>query len=336
MFIHTILLYYLFLINFGFTHPTVMFNRNFFINKLDEVRCWDIIVIGGGATGLGIALDAAARGYSTLLLEQADFSKGTSSRSTKLVHGGVRYLEQGNIQLVYAALHERGILLKNAPHLVKSRSFIIPCYSRWEQLKYITGLKIYDWLSGRLSFGRSRILSKDDLLRQMPNCKTDGLVGGVEYFDGQFDDARLAINLAQTCAEKGGVLLNYFKVASLIKGQNGKIQGVFSLDQETKKGYHLKSKLVINATGVFVDDILKMDDPDSKPLIRPSQGVHIVVDNGFLNGSSALMIPKTPDGRVLFAVPWHEHVLIGTTDTPLDHNSLEPVAHNEEIDFIIE
>lgn len=309
-------------------------NRNAFVNVLKTKQHWDVVIIGGGATGLGIAVDAASRGYATLLLEQSDFAKGTSSRSTKLVHGGVRYLAQGDIKLVYDALHERGLLQQNAPHLVKKQAFIIPCYSFFSKLKYLVGLKMYDWLSGRYSFGKSKILSKKEVEKLVPAINGKSLVGGVEYFDGQFDDARLAINLAQTSAEYGGVLLNYFQVTGLQK-KNGMVSGVTAVDKETNENYTIHAKVVINATGVFVDDVLKMDVPEKRPLVRPSQGIHLVVDQSFLASNSALMIPKTADGRVLFAVPWHNHVLLGTTDTPLDQHSLEPVALQKEIDFIL-
>lgn len=304
------------------------------LRKLQAQDIWDMIIIGGGATGLGVAVDAASRGYSTLLLEQSDFAKGTSSRSTKLVHGGVRYLAQGNIGLVYAALRERGILIRNASHIVKRQSFVIPCYSIWEKLKYLTGLKMYDWLSGSFSFGRSRFISRKNMVTLMPEINGKGLAGGVEYFDGQFDDARLAINLAETSVANGGVVLNYFKVKRLLK-KEGKVQGVAVLDIENNREYELQSKTVINATGVFVDDILQMDQPEVSPIVQPSQGVHLVFKKSFLNSKSAIMIPKTADGRVLFAVPWHEHVLVGTTDTPLEKHSLEPRALDEEINFIL-
>lgn len=310
-------------------------SRDEFVKKINEQPDWDMIVIGGGATGLGVAVDAASRGFSTLLLEQADFAKGTSSRSTKLVHGGVRYLAKGDIRLVYNALDERSIMLKNASHLVKPQSFIIPCYSWFSAMKYILGLKLYDWLSGRFSFGKSSLLGRRKVMEQLPNINANGLTAGVEYFDGQFDDARLAINLAQTCAEKGGVLLNYCKVTGLQK-TNGKITGVVATDLETNKEYSLQAKVVINATGIFVDEILTMDEPRRKPLVRPSQGVHIVLNTSFLKSSHAILIPETRDGRVLFAVPWHQHVLVGTTDTPLTQNSLEPIALDEEIEFILD
>jgi len=310
-------------------------DRGEIVRSLDPDKTWDIIITGGGATGLGIALDAASRGYQTLLLEQADFAKGTSSRSTKLVHGGVRYLAQGNISLVREALRERGLLLKNAPHLVKNLPFIIPNYRWWEGMYYSVGLAFYDLLAGKLSFGKTRHISKKETLERLPGIEPKGLHGGVVYHDGQFDDSRLAINLAQTCLEQGAVVLNYFKVTGLEKDGHIKLSGVVANDLETGKIYHLKAKAIINATGVFVDNLLQMDLPGKKPLVRPSQGVHLVLNRSFMPSADALMIPKTDDGRVLFAVPWHDKLVIGTTDTPLDEHSLEPVAREQEIDFIL-
>lgn len=295
---------------------------------------WDIIIIGGGATGLGTAVDAASRGYKTLLLEQSDFAKGTSSRSTKLVHGGVRYLAQGNIGLVREALHERGLLLKNAAHLVKNESFIIPVYSWWKSVYYGIGLAFYDLLAAKLSFGKSRRISKQETLQRLPGINPNKLYGGVLYHDGQFDDARLAINLAQTAIEQGATVLNYLKVIGLAK-KDGKIYGVSAVDIETGKTYQLKAKVVVNATGVFVDEVMQLDAPEQQPLVRPSQGIHLVVDRSFLPGNDALMIPETEDGRVIFVVPWHNRLLIGTTDTPLNAHSLEPVALESEVDFVI-
>ena len=316
------------------SQPPVL-SRNRFIQALEQQSKWDLIVIGGGATGLGIAVDSAARGFSTLLLEQADFAKGTSSRSTKLVHGGVRYLAQGDIKLVYEALRERGRLLRNAPHLVRKQSFIIPCYSQFARIKYLIGLKLYDLLAGRYRFGTSRSVSRENVLAALPHLERQGLIGGVQYFDGRFDDARLAINLAQTAAEKGAVLLNYCKVAALQK-EAGKISGVTAVDLESKKEYNLHAKTIINATGVFVDEVLRMDQPEAKPMVRPSQGVHLVFEERFFESPDALMIPKTSDGRVLFALPWQAHVMVGTTDTPLQQHRLEPVAQEEEINFILQ
>ena len=296
---------------------------------------WDIIIIGGGATGLGTAFDAVTRGYKTLLLEQADFSSGTSSRSTKLVHGGVRYLAQGDILLVTEALHERGRMLRNAPHLTANREFIIPAYTYRDVFLYTAGLKFYDLLSGRLSLGKSYFINRSKAIERLPQLKHDGLKGGIVYHDGQFDDSRMALDLAQTCTELGGIVLNYFRVCGLMKDDKGRITGVSSVDVETGYSFAMKAKLVINATGVFADEIHRMDNQLSKPTIRPSQGVHVVLDNSFLGSSSALMIPKTDDGRVLFAIPWYGKVVVGTTDTPLDTISMEPKALDAEIDFIL-
>lgn len=297
---------------------------------------WDLVVIGGGATGLGIALDAVARGYRTLLLEQADFAKGTSSRSTKLVHGGVRYLAQGDVRLVREASIERGLLCRNAPHLVKNQTFIIPIYSYWDMLKYTTGLKLYDWISGKLTLGSSVFISRKKALAALPGVKTKGLLGGVLYHDGQFDDSRLAINLVQSIIEHGGCAVNYMKVTGLLKNNHQKLELVIAEDTEKGVVYQLKAKAVINATGVFVDDILNMDNPGSSKTICVSQGVHLVLDKKFYPSSHALMIPETSDGRVLFAVPWHDKVVLGTTDTPVNEASLEPKALEKEISFILE
>ena len=280
-------------------------------NIADTEKVWDVIVVGGGATGLGTALDAASRGYQTLLLEQADFAKGTSSRSTKLVHGGVRYLAQGNISLVREALYERGLLIKNAAHLVKNESFIIPNYEWWSGAYYTIGLTLYDLLAGKLSFGRSKHISKEETIKRLPSVQQKGLYGGVIYHDGQFDDARLAINLAQTCLEQGATVLNYFKVKDLLK-TDGKICGVIAKDVESGKIYQFKSRAVVNATGVFVDDLLQKDEPHKKPLVKSSQGIHIVLDRSFMPGDDALMIPKTDDGPRTFrgAMAWqtpHRH-----------------------------
>lgn len=312
-----------------------VFQRAALTDKLKNKQRWDVIVIGGGASGLGIALDAASRGFTTLLLEQSDLAKGTSSRSTKLVHGGVRYLANGDLRLVYDALQERGILMSNAAHLVKRQSFVIPCYSALSKFKYYFGLKFYDLLSRSYSLGKSEALSRDEVTELFPGINPEGLVGGVEYYDAQFDDSRLAVNLAQTCVEQGGVVLNYFKVTGLIKN-GGKVQGVKARDMETGIEHTLHAKAVVNATGVFVDDILRMDVPDKKPLVKPSQGIHIVIKSSFLNSDCALMIPETADGRVLFAIPWHDHIIVGTTDTPIDEYAIEPMALDKEIEFILD
>jgi glycerol-3-phosphate dehydrogenase len=296
---------------------------------------WDVLVIGGGATGLGIALDAVTRGYKTLLLEKSDFAKATSSRSTKLVHGGVRYLAQGDVFLVKEALAERGRMLKNAPHLTSNQEFIIPVYTLFDVVLYTTGLKFYDILAGRLSLGKSYFIGREKTLEMLPNLKPEGLKGGIVYHDGQFDDSRMAMAIADACTRNGGVILNYFNVSGLIKDGTGKVTGVKCTDQITGKEYEPGSRLVINATGVFADEVLQFDNPSSQHIIRPSQGVHIVLDGSFLQGRSAVMIPKTDDGRVLFAIPWYGKVVVGTTDTPLEKISEEPVALGEEINFIL-
>ncbi len=303
------------------------------LSRLDTEKEWDIIIIGGGATGLGSAVDAASRGYKTLLLERFDFAKGTSSRATKLVHGGVRYLAQGNIKLVMEALRERGYLLKNAPHLTRNQPFVLPAYSWKEKWFYAIGLKIYDLLSGKLSIGKTRLLSAKKTCRYLPAVEQKKLRGGILYYDGQFDDARLAVNLAQTAAENGGAVLNYMEVIDLVK-ENGKAKAVVVEDTTTGREYSLFGKAIINATGVFTDDILQMDDPDLFNIVSPSQGIHFVVDKKFFPGDYAMMIPKTDDGRVLFAVPWHGEVIIGTTDTPVKEPVFEPTALDEEIAFI--
>jgi len=310
-------------------------NREAVITKIKSTNIWDVIVIGGGASGLGIALESASRGYSTLLLEQSDFAKSTSSKSTKLVHGGVRYLAQGDVKLVREASIERGLLTKNAPHLVKNLTFIIPVYTRWNRLKYTIGLKLYDWISGRLSLGSSFFISREKVLEKLPGIISKNLCGGVLYHDGQFDDARLAINLAQTIFDNGGYAINYMKVIDLLK-EDKKVCGVVVSNTENNEQFTIKSKAVINATGVFVDDILQMDKPGGKKNIAVSQGVHLVLDKNFFPGEDAMMIPDTSDGRVLFIVPWHNRLLIGTTDTPVKNISLEPKALETEIQFILQ
>ena len=311
-------------------------NRDASLQRLDDrTVLWDVIVIGGGATGLGAAVEAASRGYRTVLLEQHDFAKATSSRSTKLVHGGVRYLRQGDVSLVIEALRERGLLMRNAPHLVRDRAFIVPSYEWWEGPFYGVGMKVYDALAGRLGIGKSQLLSRDETLKRIPTIEPKGLRGGVIYYDGQFDDSRLAINLAQTFSDLGGAPVNYLKVTGLAK-TSGTIRGVLALDVEKNKEHQINGRVVINATGVFVDHILKMDEPSAQNIIRPSQGVHLVLDKAFLPGDSAIMVPHTDDGRVLFAVPWHDKVIVGTTDTPLDEPSLEPRALDEEVEFILQ
>ena len=296
---------------------------------------WDMIVVGGGATGVGVAIDGATRGYDVLLLEQSDFGKGTSSRSTKLVHGGVRYLEQGNVSLVMEALKERGLLLQNAPHLVRNLGFVVPNYDWWEAPFYGIGLKLYNLLAGKYGFGDSRILSKEETLERLPTLNTEGLRGGVIYFDGQFDDSRLLINLVTTAYEQGAVLLNYAQAAEVTGDADGFVDGVVVRDMETGEEFHVQGKVVVNATGPFCDDLRRKADPSVHPMIAPSQGIHLVFDGSFLSGDSAIMVPHTSDGRVMFAIPWHGHTLVGTTDTPIPAATLEPVALEQEIEFIL-
>ena len=299
-------------------------------------RPWDIVVVGGGATGAGIAVDAASRGYEVLLLEQNDFGKGTSSRSTKLVHGGVRYLEQGNISLVMEALKERGLLRQNAPHLVSNLRFVVPNYDWWETPFYGVGLKLYNLLAGQYGFGDSQILSRQATLERLPTIRTEGLRGGVVYYDGQFDDARLLVNLAATAVEQGAVLVNYARVIGLTRGADGLVDGVVARDLESDRELRAGARVVINATGAFADGVRRMAEPDALPLIAPSQGIHLVFDRTFLPGDSAIMVPHTRDGRVMFAIPWHGHTVVGTTDTAIPEVVLEPQALDQEVAFVLE
>ncbi|QLB13519.1 glycerol-3-phosphate dehydrogenase [Bisgaardia hudsonensis] len=310
--------------------------RNENIDRIKHTAEWDVVVIGGGATGLGVAVDAASRGFSTLLLERIDFAKGTSSRSTKLVHGGVRYLAQGDVALVREALRERGRLAKNAPHLFNSESFIIPGEKWWTAYYYTFGLWLYDRLAGKLSIGHTRYLNKKETNQHLKGVKLEKLNNGVCYYDGQFDDARLAINLAQTAVEQGATVANYCEVIGLDKDKNGKICGVKVKDTLGNEVFDVKAKCVVNATGVFTNEINAMDKPGGKDAIVPSQGIHLVIDRKFLPGKSALMVPKTSDGRVLFAVPWHNKLVVGTTDTLVKNVEYEPKPIEQEIDFILQ
>jgi glycerol-3-phosphate dehydrogenase len=312
-------------------------NRETFLQRvLRAEQPWDMAIIGGGATGMGIAVDAAARGYHVVLLEQCDFGKGTSSRSTKLVHGGIRYLQQGNISLVIEALKERGLLLRNAPHLVHDLPFVVPNYQWWEAPFYGIGMKVYDLLAGQYGFGRSLVLSPEETLAHIPTLQREGLRGGVLYHDGQFDDTRLLINLAQTAAERGACLLNYARVARFLKDADGTVCGLEFRDQETGREHPLRARCVVNATGPFCDELRLMDEPKEEPILAPSQGVHIVLDRSFLPGDTAIMVPHTRDGRVMFAIPWHSHAVVGTTDTPIPKATLEPQPLPEEIEFVLD
>lgn len=296
---------------------------------------WDVVVIGGGATGAGVAVDAATRGYATLLVEREDFGKGTSSRSTKLVHGGVRYLEQGNVSLVMEALKERGLLRQNAPHLVHDLEFVVPNYSWWEAPFYGIGMKIYDLLAVKYSFGRSKILSREETLKRLPTIAQDGLRGGVVYHDGQFDDTRLLTHLVMTAADHGAVVLNYCAAVGLDRDVDGFVNGVMLEDREAGGRFDVKAKCVVNATGIFTDEVRRMAEPGAEAMVSPSQGIHLVLEKSFLRGNNAIMVPRTSDGRVMFAIPWHGHTVVGTTDTPIEAPSYEPKPLEEEIEFVL-
>lgn len=312
--------------------------RSQLITRLAAATTYDLAIIGGGATGLGVALDAAARGFQVALIESHDFAKGTSSRATKLLHGGVRYLAQGNISLVREALHERTTLLRNAPHLAQPLAFVMPSYKFWEAPYYGIGLKLYDALAGKAGLGKTEFLNRNETLAVLPNVQANNLKGSVKYWDGQFDDARLALALARTAAQQGAILVNYCAATGLIH-ENGKLVGLTCEDRETGAKLTIRAKCIVNATGVWVDTFRQMDGQAMgravKPMVAPSQGVHLVVDRDFLPGDHALMVPKTADGRVLFAVPWLGKTILGTTDTPRKDLAREPDAFAEEIEFIL-
>ncbi len=324
-----------------FTHPLTpsrqgrgdLSARGLYLSQLEN-ETWDMIIVGGGATGLGTAVEAASRGYRTLLLEQGDFAQGTSSRSTKLIHGGVRYLQQGNLSLVLEALRERGLLIRNAPHLVHNQSFVVPLYDWWEGPFYGVGLKLYDVLAGKLGLGPSCLLSREETLQHLPTVEPHGLKGGVIYHDGQFDDARLAVTLALTLSDLGGVALNYLPVTGITR-ENGLVAGVQAQDRESGRAFSIRGRVVVNAAGPFIDGVRRMVDPEARDLITPSQGVHLVLERSFLPGDSAIMVPHTDDGRVLFAVPWHGRTIVGTTDTAIPAAVLEPRPLPEEVDFLL-
>jgi glycerol-3-phosphate dehydrogenase len=313
-------------------------NREQLLAQLERPVTYDIAIIGGGATGLGVALDAAARGFSVVLVEAHDFAKGTSSRATKLVHGGVRYLAQGNIGLVREALRERTTLLHNAPHLAQPLPFVVPSYRYWETPFYGTGLKMYDALAGKAGLGVTEFLTRRETLACLPTVRPDGLKGGIKYWDGQFDDARLALALARTAAARGALVVNYCAATGL-RHEDGKVAGLDCRDVETGQVHRLKARCVVNATGVWVDEFRQKDGQATgrqvQAMVAPSQGVHLVVDREFLPGDHALMVPKTADGRVLFGVPWLGKIILGTTDTPRQDLPQEPLPFKEELDFIL-
>lgn len=303
---------------------------------VQEEGPWDLLVIGGGASGLGVAVDAATRGLRVALLEAHDMGKGTSSRSTKLVHGGVRYLAQGRVGLVREALRERGLLLRNAPHICKVQPFVIPCRSWWERPWYRLGLGLYDLLAGRLSCGPTRWLDRAATLRRLPGIVPHGLRGGILYYDGGFDDARLAVALARTAQDHGACVVDHLRVTGLLKGTEGRIEGVEACDTLDGTLHRVRAKVVVNCTGVHTGTLLAMDGGDARGHVVPSQGIHLVLDRSFMPGDAALMLPRTPDGRVLFAIPWHGVLVVGTTDVPVDSICDEPRATEAEIDFVLD
>lgn len=305
------------------------------LEQATELRPWDVVVVGGGCTGLATALDASARGYRTLLVERGDFAGGTSSRSTKLVHGGVRYLRQGQVGMVYGALRERHRLRKNAPHLVNDLSLIVPAYRLWERVYYGTGLKVYDALARGRGLGRSRLLSRRACLNRVSTLRGHNLRGGVLYHDGQFDDARLGWALVRTAISLGCVALNYAEAVGLEESR-GQIKGVRVRDLVDGGEWEARGAVVVNAAGPFADSVRRMDEPRQDPTVVLSRGAHIVVSSAFLPGDSAVLVPSTDDGRVLFAIPWQGHVVIGTTDVPVDEPSREPVPSEAEVDYLID
>jgi glycerol-3-phosphate dehydrogenase len=312
-------------------------NREDMLSRIkSRTKPWDIVVIGGGAVGAGVAVDASARGLDALLIEREDFGKGTSSRSTKLVHGGVRYLEQGNISLVMEALKERGLLLRNAPHIVHDLPFVVPNYSWWEAPFYGIGMKVYDLLAGKYNFGKSRVLSLAETLERLPTIQQGGLRGGVLYHDGQFDDTRLLIHLLASAVDHGATVVNYAEAVEFLKGDDGFLSGVTIEDREANARYTTHAKVVVNATGIFTDETRRLAQSDAEPMVTPSQGIHLVLDRSFLKGDNAIMVPRTSDGRVLFAIPWHNRTLVGTTDTAIDKPAYEPLPLEEEIEFVLE
>lgn len=309
-------------------------------NLEETTRIWDVIVIGGGATGLGTALEAASRGYQTLLVEAADFANGTSSRSTKLIHGGVRYLRQGKLSMVRQSLRERGRLLRNAPSIVHPLNFVIPSYRIGRRWYFYAGLKAYDMLAGKLNLEPARLLNARQTSELLPTLNNHQLRGGVMYGDGQFDDAALAMALATTAVEQGATLLNYTPVVRLLK-RGDKLTGLVAHDLEGQREFEVQGKVIVNATGVFAESILQLDRGPAdqgamQPKITPSQGTHVVVSRAFLPTDRAIMIPDTDDGRVLFAIPWLNHTLIGTTDMAVDKIELDPQPQISEVDYLLE
>jgi glycerol-3-phosphate dehydrogenase len=313
--------------------------RRQLIERLSR-EAFDILVIGGGATGCGIALDAASRGLRTALVEKQDFSEGTSSRSTKLIHGGVRYLEQaikrldrGQFNLVRDALHERALLLRIAPHLSRRLQLLTPLKRWWEAPYYWVGLMMYDLLSGRASIGRSSYLTRRRSLERYPALRAEGLVGSVAYFDGQFDDSRMNVELALTAIQEGAAAVNHMEATALLK-ESGRLTGAKLHDGLSGKTLSVRARVVVNAAGPFCDLVRRMDDPACEPMLTTSSGVHIILDSEYAPPDLGMLIPKTEDGRVLFTLPWMGYTLAGTTDSPAPLAEHVPVLE-EEIEYIL-
>jgi glycerol-3-phosphate dehydrogenase len=302
---------------------------------------FDLCVIGGGATGSACALDAQLRGIRTVLLEAGDFAGATSSAATKIIHGGVRYLEEAvkgaDIQeyhVLVRALHERVRMLENAPHLTRTLEFLVPSYS-WIDVAYLDiGLKIYDWLAGSGRISPSKFLSQEETLERMPVLKQDGLKGSVAYADGQFDDARYDLALVQTFTAAGGNALNYAKVTDFLRDANGKISGVHVEDYQTNAAFTVKAKAIVNATGIFSDSIRGLANPSLHKRIRASKGAHILLPLAVFPTEDALLIPKTEDGRVVFAIPWQRRLLVGTTDEEVSPEE-ELVVTKQDIEYLL-
>ena len=309
--------------------------------RLDTPCVWDLLVVGGGATGLGVALDASLRGLSVLVVESHDFASGTSSRSTKLLHGGVRYLAQGHVHLVREALAEREAVLAMAPHLAQPLPFVMPAYRWWELPFYGAGLKIYEWMAGSASLGSTDWLGPQATAAALPGIRRQALWGGVRYWDAQFDDARLALEVARTAESHGALVLNHMQALAVALPTNG-VREVTLRDCISGTDRIVQTRCVVNATGVWVDALMDQE-PTNEPgssaasdrLVSPSQGVHVVVDKALFPSSHALLVPRTQDGRVLFAVPWLGSVVLGTTDTPRLDTPREPLPFQEELDFIL-
>ena len=315
-------------------------NRQQRLDSLKQQGIFDLLVIGGGATGCGIAVDAASRGLSVALIDKNDLAEGTSSRSTKLVHGGVRYLEaavkkmdRAQYHLVKEALYERGVFLKNAPHFATRLPLVTPLY-KWTEVPYVfAGLLLYDFLAGKESLGSSSVVSRKEALKRFPMLKREGLKAGVVYYDGQFNDARMAVTLALTAQKHGAIVANHVEAVAFDKA-DGKLCGARVRDALNGEEFSICARGIVNAAGPFVDRLRQLDEPASAPILKAASGIHIILPSRFVPADTGMLIPKTEDGRVLFILPWQGHALIGTTDSPseiMDH----PQAQEDEIEYVL-